>query len=371
MSSPQYQSSLLSPVKREKKEAEDPDDYPQYPEVVYEEAGPGLMTVRLLDPQDGTTLACWQEEAAVGAGPRVCSELNRFDPYSIYIGGLAAGTTQEDLARHFLPLGEILRVTLLRCRTTGQTSGSAYINYRHIQSAEEALLLDQSFIHGQCITVKKKLLSDKEQQGRRGEEHQDEGDVDPYSVYVGNLPVVATSLQLASHFHTLGRVSKLTLLRDKVTGASKGAAYIMFPERHQATAALALHGSRLAGNIIKVVKKKKQWVGEQNNNLTGGKLDLMEAFPELEDCIDGHEPTSVFVGNINLDTTTEELSELFKETGEVKRVTILKDKLTGKPKPAAYIEFTESWAVEEALGLNGALLKGNELKVRRKRKAIL
>ena len=172
-----------------KKEAEDSDDYPQYPEVVYEEAGPGLMTVRLLDPQDGTTLACWQEEAAVGAaaGPRVCSELNRFDPYSIYIGGLAAGTTQEDLARHFLPLGEILRVTLLRCRTTGQTSGSAYINYRHIQSAEEALLLDQSFIHGQCITVKKKLLSDKEQQGRRGEEHQDEGDVDPYSVYVGML----------------------------------------------------------------------------------------------------------------------------------------------------------------------------------------
>ena len=120
-----------------------------------------------------------------------------------------------------------------------------------------------------------------------------------------------------------------------------------------------------------MVKKKKQWVGEQNNNLTGGKLDLMEAFPELEDCIDGHEPTSVFVGNINLDTTTEELSELFKETGEVKRVTILKDKLTGKPKPAAYIEFTESWAVEEALGLNGALLKGSELKVRRKRKAIL
>merc|ERR1719427_2169084 len=293
------------------------------------------------------------DDIEFGAGLRVWSELNRFDPYSIYIGGLAAVTTQEDLARHFFPFGKILRVTLLRSRTTGQTSGSAFINYRHIQSAEEALLLDQSFIHGQCITVKKKLLSDKEQQERRGEEHEDEGDVDPYSVYVGNLPVVATSLQLASHFHTLGRISKLTLLRDKVTGVSKGAAYIMFPERHQATAALALHGSRLAGNIIKVVKKKKQLVGEQNNNLTGGKLD----------CIDGHEPTSVFVGNINLDTTTEELSELFKETGELKRVTILKDKLTGKPKPAAYIEFTESWAVEEALGLNGALLKGNELKV--------
>ena len=124
----------------------------------------------------------------MGAGLRVWSELNRFDPYSIYIGGLAAVTTQEDLARHFFPFGKILRVTLLRSRTTGQTSGSACINYRHIQSAEEALLLDQSFIHGQCITVKKKLLSDKEQQERRGgEEHQDEGDVDPYSVYVGKF----------------------------------------------------------------------------------------------------------------------------------------------------------------------------------------
>ena len=47
------------------------------------------------------------------------------DPYSAHIGKLELRTTTEDLKRHFCSIGEIRRVTPLRCKNTGQLSCSS------------------------------------------------------------------------------------------------------------------------------------------------------------------------------------------------------------------------------------------------------
>ncbi|CDK29206.1 unnamed protein product [Kuraishia capsulata CBS 1993] len=76
---------------------------------------------------------------------------------------------------------------------------------------------------------------------------------------------------------------------------------------------------------------------------------------------------SIYVGNVDYDSTPEELQKHFQACGSINRVTILTDKFTGNPKGFAYIEFSDPAYVTEALNLNDSLFRGRNLKVTAKR----
>ena len=73
---------------------------------------------------------------------------------------------------------------------------------------------------------------------------------------------------------------------------------------------------------------------------------------------------SIYVGNLSYEVTEEDLKEVFKEYGEVKRVQLPKDRETGKVRGFAFVEMendTEETAAIEAL--DGAEWMGRDLKV--------
>jgi len=76
---------------------------------------------------------------------------------------------------------------------------------------------------------------------------------------------------------------------------------------------------------------------------------------------------SVYVGNVEYETTTEELKSLFQTCGEVTRVTILCDKWTGQPKGFGYVQFKNADDIENAVLLNGSEFKNRVIKVLPKR----
>ncbi|CAM9384885.1 unnamed protein product [Phaeothamnion confervicola] len=75
------------------------------------------------------------------------------------------------------------------------------------------------------------------------------------------------------------------------------------------------------------------------------------------------EENSVYVGQVDYDATPEELQEYFQGCGTINRVTILCDKMTGRPKGYAYIEFQDKGAVDLAILMNDTTFKGRQLKV--------
>lgn len=79
------------------------------------------------------------------------------------------------------------------------------------------------------------------------------------------------------------------------------------------------------------------------------------------------EENSVYVGQVEYTAKPDELQAHFASCGTINRVTILCNKVTGKPKGFAYIEFADNEAVENALLLNESLFKGRELTVAVKR----
>ncbi|KAI3403429.1 hypothetical protein KGF56_003713 [Candida oxycetoniae] len=77
---------------------------------------------------------------------------------------------------------------------------------------------------------------------------------------------------------------------------------------------------------------------------------------------------SIYVGNVEYQSTPEQLEEFFHIVGIIERVTILFDKFSGLPKGYAYVEFEKLDSVQKAVDeLHGKQFRGREIKVVPKR----
>ncbi|TWT59117.1 RNA recognition motif (RRM, RBD, or RNP domain) [Thalassoglobus neptunius] len=73
------------------------------------------------------------------------------------------------------------------------------------------------------------------------------------SIYVGNLPYDATDVDLKSRFEQYGRVSRVDLMTDPLTGRSRGFGFVRMPSWEDAEEAIArLNGSDLRGRKMRV-----------------------------------------------------------------------------------------------------------------------
>src|SRR5262245_8844773 len=76
------------------------------------------------------------------------------------------------------------------------------------------------------------------------------------------------------------------------------------------------------------------------------------------------ESMNIFVGNLNWETTLDELEELFAPYGRVDRVQIATDRVTGRSRGFGFVEMPDSTQGQAAIdGLNGTSLGGRALTV--------
>jgi RNA recognition motif-containing protein len=91
------------------------------------------------------------------------------------------------------------------------------------------------------------------------------------NLYVGNLPYRLTEDQLREAFEAYGQVSSCTIIKDKVTGSSKGFGFLEMPERPEAEAAIAgLNGRELMGRKLNVNEARPRTEGAGAGRSAGG-----------------------------------------------------------------------------------------------------
>ena len=72
-------------------------------------------------------------------------------------------------------------------------------------------------------------------------------------IFVGNVAFSTSEFDLEELFGRHGRVTRATIATDRVTGRSRGFAFVEMPEREEALAAIAaLHGSTFGGRPLTV-----------------------------------------------------------------------------------------------------------------------
>jgi len=76
-------------------------------------------------------------------------------------------------------------------------------------------------------------------------------------LYVGNLSYATTDATLSELFGAIGEVVSVTLITDRMTGRSKGYAFVEMADHSTALAAInQLNGKELDGRAIKVAEAR-------------------------------------------------------------------------------------------------------------------
>ncbi|XP_009760239.1 polyadenylate-binding protein 2 [Nicotiana tabacum] len=93
-----------------------------------------------------------QDPAAAAA-----TQANReeVDGRSVFVGNVDYSCTPEEVQQHFQACGTVNRVTI-RTNKFGQPKGYAYVEFLEAEAVQEALLLNESELHGRQIKVSAK-----------------------------------------------------------------------------------------------------------------------------------------------------------------------------------------------------------------------
>ena len=82
------------------------------------------------------------------------------------------------------------------------------------------------------------------------------------NIYVGNLSYDATQDDLRQAFEAHGEVSSVSIIMDKMTGRSRGFAFVEMPEKGQAEAAIqALNLQEIRGRAMTVNEARPKTEG--------------------------------------------------------------------------------------------------------------
>ena len=72
----------------------------------------------------------------------------------------------------------------------------------------------------------------------------------------------------------------------------------------------------------------------------------------------------LYIGNLNFDTTDEELEGAFSEFGELVSAIVVKDRVSGRSRGFGFVEFTDDESAQKAKEeMNGKEISGRPLRV--------
>jgi RNA recognition motif-containing protein len=92
------------------------------------------------------------------------------------------------------------------------------------------------------------------------------------NLYVGNLSYEATEDDLRQAFEAHGEVSSVAIIKDKMTGRSRGFGFVEMPDKNQANAAIqALNLQEVRGRAITVNEARPKTEGGPRGGGGGGR----------------------------------------------------------------------------------------------------
>eukprot|EP01052_Picozoa_sp_SAG31_P013172 SAG31_NODE_787_length_12094_cov_27.048270_6_plen_209_part_00 len=152
----------------------------------------------------------------------------------LFVGGLAQTVKEADLKEHFSRWGTVEWATVHWDRATNRSKGFGFVTYVDEQSMDAAMGV-QHMIHDKQVELKR-------YQGRETR-FRDVPVVNP-RIFVGGLPQQADEKVVREYFQQFGAVQETIVHYDKVTGNSKGYAFVTFLSTEEAT---AVHNRQLQG----------------------------------------------------------------------------------------------------------------------------
>jgi len=159
-----------------------------------------------------------------------------------------------------------------------------------------------------------------------------------HKLFVGQVPMHITAEQLRPAFEEFGKIEDITIITDKATRLSKGCGFVTYSREEEARAAIEALSDKcvLSPTSKPLVVKFAEGLQQR-----------------MED--------KISVGNLPLDATQDELTELFGRFGEVKQATLQRRPDNSPPSATGFIRFVKRADATKAMAaLNGTTFRGSQ-----------
>merc|ERR1712093_364276 len=178
-----------------------------------------------------------------------------------------------------------------------------------------------------------------------------EDERDRRTVFVQQLAARLRTKELIAFFEKVGPVKEAQIVKDRVSGRSKGVGYVEFKNEESVPAAIQLTGQKLLGiPIIAQLPEAEKNRQVRNPEATGSNPNQIP-FHRL------------YVGNIHFSITESDLQNVFEPFGELEFVQLQKEE-QGRSRGYGFVQFRDPNQAREALEkMNGFDLAGRPIRV--------
>ncbi|KAF2750046.1 splicing factor, CC1-like protein [Sporormia fimetaria CBS 119925] len=178
-------------------------------------------------------------------------------------------------------------------------------------------------------------------------------DRDNRTVFVQQISQRAETRHLLSFFQAVGEVVEAQIVKDRITGRSKGVGYVEFKDVASVPKAIELTGQKLKGVPIIVQHTE----AEKNR--------AVRATESSSAAASGAPFHRLYVGNIHFSVTESDLRDVFGPFGELEQVTLQMDpENPTRSKGYGFVQFRDPSAAKDALQqMNGFELANRPIRV--------
>lgn len=175
-------------------------------------------------------------------------------------------------------------------------------------------------------------------------------------LYVGNLPYVMTSSELAQVFGEAGNVVDVQIVYDKVTDRSRGFGFVTMGSSEEAKEAIRMFdGSQIGGRTVKVNFPEVP---------RGGEREVMRSRIRDNNREYVDSPHKIYAGNLGWGVTSQGLKDAFANQPGLLGVKVIYDRNSGRSRGFGFISFESASDVQSALdAMNGMEVEGRPLRL--------
>ncbi|KAE9983698.1 hypothetical protein BLS_003845 [Venturia inaequalis] len=175
---------------------------------------------------------------------------------------------------------------------------------------------------------------------------------DRRTIFVQQLAARLRTKDLTSFFEKVGPVKEAQIVKDRVSGRSKGVGYVEFRNEASVAAAIQLTGQKLLG--IPIIAQHTEAEKNRQARTTEGAGPREPGVPIHR----------LYVGNIHFSITEADLTNVFEPFGTLEFVQLQKEEGTGRSRGYGFVQFEVPESAKEALEkMNGFDLAGRPIRV--------
>jgi len=283
---------------------------------------------------------------------------------TVYVSGLDWSVDEAQLYRIFADIPGLKEVRLVR-DFLKRSKGFAYVDFEKSEQVGLAVEKLNGFVLNKATIKVARSLPTKPL-------------FEEKTVFLKNLSAEVKEADVKNTFAAKGEIKEVRMPAGSEEGSHKGYAYVEFSTAECATAALDLHGTKLGGQAIEVVrsipmKDHRHQTAAPRKDLPqrSNQRQIIQGRKEREDPVQmaNQFPTTIYVKNLAFKVDDDVLREHFKDCGKVTKILICRN-AKGKTRGFGFVEFENADQAQAALAYNDSVLHGREIWVSKSQRAI-